>query len=251
MTDEEEIIVINKFREMYMDFPEGILEHPDLPDFILSTDSKKIGIETTQIVHSKKDKQLNAEETNFTDLVISKLVPLLPFHFSLSIDLIAEIGVGKSKREKISLEVAEFCAAEFASLSDIQHADVEHLDFDFENASEEVKNHMFRNGYKKLPKGVSSISIFRCDTHGESFNSERGAAWIPPFTKERLTEVLKDKEGKLLNYKPCDEYWLIIWQGGGITGYFKDANFEIPIQSTYDKVFAIRNTQNDIICLKP
>jgi hypothetical protein len=64
-------------------------------------------------------------------------------------------------------------------------------------------------------------------------------------------ERLEDKESKLKSYNSCDEYWLVIWQGGGITGYFKEIEFEIPIQSKFDKVFILRAIQNDLLILKP
>lgn len=251
MTRQEEIHVINTFREMYKNFPIGNLEHPDKPDFIVIDGSKRIGIETTQVVHSKKAKQISSEQVNFTDLVISKLIHLLPFHFSLSIDLLTDIGVSKSKKEQIATDVANFCVGEFSTLEDTKHADAEHVDFDFATGDLWIRNHLFEMGFRNLPKGVKSISIFRCDAHGSSFNSKSEASFIPRFSKEKLAEVLKEKEIKLQSYKPCDECWLIIWQGWGITGYFKDIQFETPISSTFDKVFILRNAQNDIIPLKP
>ncbi|WP_462255013.1 hypothetical protein [Ferruginibacter sp.] len=251
MTYQEEIHVINAFFGLYKNFLIDKLEHPDSPDFIMTTDSKKIGIELTQIVHSQNAKQLSSEEINFTDLVLKKLVHLLPFNFSISIDLFTNKGVSKAKRENISTEVANFCANEFLNLEDTMHASVEHVETDLSSAIPFVRDRLLGMGLRNLPEGIKSINLFRYDLHGSSFNSQSEAAVIPEFSKKVLDDILNAKEIKLRSYKPCDEYWLIIWQGGGITGYFKGIEFDIPISSTFDKVFILRSAQNDLVILKP
>lgn len=249
MTHEEEENLIKRFKEMYSDFPNGQLLHPDRPDFILIANDKKIGIETTQVVHSDTDKRISSEKMLFIDIVLAKLTPLLPFNFILTIDLFTENGIRKSNKEEIATEVANFCASEFMNLKNLQHADVDHIDFDFDSVPVWLKNDMLSHGHRNLPKGIKSISIFRYDGH-ESFNPKSEAAAIPRFSKERLDIVIKDKEIKRQKYETCDEYWLIIWQGGGITGYFGDIDFDIPISTVFDKVFILRSIQNDLLTLK-
>jgi hypothetical protein len=250
---EEEEFVIKRFQEMYDGFPQGNLEHkpPQWPDFVLSiATGKKIGIELTQAVHSDEEKRISATKNTFTDLVLTKLIPLLPFHFSISVKPFPNVGVNKAKKNKIATEVAMFCVKEFSSLQNQEYARVEHVELDLSAAESTIRNHLYNMGLRNLPKGIQSISILRFDEHGESFNSGSEAATIPFFTEEKLLERLEDKESKLQGYNSCDEYWLVIWQGGGITGYFKDPQFEIPIQSRFDKVFILRSTQNDLLILK-
>jgi hypothetical protein len=253
MTWEDEEFVIKRFQEMYNSLPEGNLEHKPSPwpDFVLSVAlGKNIGIELTQAVHSDDDKRISSTKNTFTDLVLAKLVSLLSFHFSISVSPFPKVGVGKAEKEKLAKEVAVFCSKEFSSLQNMEHRRVEHVDVDLTTASAEIKNHLLNMDFRNLPKGIQSISILRFDEHGESFNSQSEATAIPFFTKERLMERLEDKESKLKGYNFCDEYWLVIWQGGGITGYFKEINFEIPIQSKFDKVFILRSVQNDLLILK-
>jgi hypothetical protein len=254
MTWEEEEFVMKRFQESYNSFPQGHLEHklPPWPDFVLTTTSdKSVGIEFTQVVHNNEDKRISSTKNSFTDLVITKLVPLLPFHFSIIVRLFPKVGVSKTEKEKIAMEVAIFCASEFSSLQNMEHASVEHVEVDLATAEPLIKNQLYNLGLRNLPKGIQSIDITRFDEHGESFNTQSEASVIPFFTKEKLMERLEHKESKLKSYKSCDEYWLIIWQGGGITGYFKDPQFEIPIQSKFDKVFILRAIQNDLLILKP
>jgi hypothetical protein len=253
MTWKEEEFVMKRFQELYDSFPEGHLEHksPPWPDFVLTIASgKNVGIELTQAVHNDEDKRNSSTKNSFTDLVITKLVPLLPFHFSITVKPFPKVGVSKTEKEKIATEVAIFCANEFASLQNLEHGRVEQVEVDLEKAEPLIRNHLNNMGLRNLPKGIESISITRFDEHGESFNSQSEASMIPFFTKEKLMERLEDKESKLKSYSSCDEYWLVIWQGGGITGYFKDPQFEIPIQSKFDKVFILRSVQNDILIIK-
>lgn len=90
----DEEFVIKRFQEMYDGFPEGHLEHksPPWPDFVLSiTSGEKIGIELTQAVHSDEDKRISSTKNAFTDLVLTKLIPLLPFHFSITVHLFQQL----------------------------------------------------------------------------------------------------------------------------------------------------------------
>lgn len=252
MTRQQELNVLSTFRQLYDSFPDGNVEHPDSPDFIITNhQNKRIGIELTQMIHSERAKQVSVEEMNFTDLVISKLIQLLPFHFSFKVDLLPNIGVSKSKREAIAIQVANFCVAEFSNLLDSQHGDVENMEFDLATAIPFVRDRFLAMGFRNLPNGIKSIRIFRYDAHGSSFNSHSEGAAIPYFSTERLCSILKDKEDRLQLYKECDEQWFIIWQGDGITGYFQDIQFETPITSKFDKVFTVRNVQQDLVILKP
>jgi hypothetical protein len=251
MTKEEEKYVLQSFKELYSKFPQGGLEHIDSPDFIIrDISNRKIGIELTQAVHDEKSKQHSSEEKIFTDLVLNKLIPILPFHFSLSIDLIEGKGVKKSQREIIADQVADFCCNEFHSLENMKYGKVSNFNVNLDTISPIIRNNLLSRGLRNLPEGVKSINIFRFDIHGSSFNSHSEAAAIPYFAKERLDSILEDKEMKLQSYKPCDEYWLLIWQGGGITGYFQEADIETPIQSKFDKVFIVR-TFGGLMILKP
>ena len=251
---EDEEFVMKRFQEMYDRFPEGYLEHksPPWPDFVLCvTSGKNIGIELTQAVHNDEDKRISSTKNTFTDLVLDKLVSLLPFHFSITVKPFPKIGISKAEKDKIASEVALFCVSEFSLLQNREYARVEHVDVDLATTEPHISDHLHRMDFRNLPKGIESISIMRFDEHGESFNSQSEASVIPVFTKENLLERLGDKESKLEKYNYCDEYWLVIWQGGGITGYFKEIEFEIPIQSKFDKVFILRAIQNDLLILKP
>lgn len=252
MTKREEKLVLDKFKELYCDLPQGEFSHVDSPDFILVTlDRRKIGIELTQAVHSKSAKRQSSSQIELTDLALKELVSQLPYHFSLSIKLIPGKGVPKPKRKQIVSATVAFCVNEFLDLQNRSFSRVEHVNVDLDSILPEVRNLMLNKGYRNLPEGIASISLLRYDEHGSSFNSASEAAFIPFFTFERLQERLSDKERKLPKYKPCDAYWLIIWQGAGITGYFKEVEFENPIQSKFDKVFLIRDFKHELITLKP
>jgi hypothetical protein len=250
MTNEEEKYVIAKFRNMYEHFPEGTLDHPNSPDFILTTEYKKIGIELTQMLHSNKAKQLNSEENDFTNLVVLKLSKLLPFHFGLTIDINENVGISKSKKEKIADDISEVCFQEFKDLPDYSSTHIYNLDFELDDSLQDLKKQLFLQGYRKLPIEVEYIRISRCDAHGNSFNSESNAAWIPRFTKDRLREILDKKNSKISRYIKCDEYWLLIWQSGSLIGEFKEIDFPTPVESKFDRVFVLREHQKDYVILK-
>lgn len=248
--NESERQAIETLKQKYTGFPKGEIRFTDRPDYIVRDEGKTIGIEITQAVHSPKAKMISNEQKLFTDLVIDKLINLLPFHFSLTVDLDSSIGIPKAKKDSIAAQVANVCALEFSSLEDVSHAELENEETDFLTLDPSIREHLKAMGLRNLPKGVKGISIFRCDAHNSSFNSAAEAGFIPRFTKEKLVEILADKHEKLKRYQICDEFWLVIWQGGGLTGYFKEINFDKPISTTFDKVFIVRGFENDFIILK-
>jgi hypothetical protein len=83
-----------------------------------------------------------------------------------------------------------------------------------------------------------------------SFNSKSEGGVIRDLTLEYIQPILSQKEMKIKKFKPCDKYWLVIREGNYFAGSFSKLKIEIPIDTTFDKVFLIRTFIDELIELK-
>ena len=256
MNSFQEERLINSFKPSYSNFPEGTLVKvtppPTAADYLLTTLSgKKIGIELTEAFHGEEVQRLSSSTYEFTNMVLAKLKALMPFTFSIDIDLDASKGIPKAKRNEIAEYVATFCFKEFAYLENYQHAEVTNLDIDLNKVdNSRIKSLLLSKGYRNLPEGIKRIIMSRVDSISESWNSRGEGGVIPHFTNECLNGILKKKEERLLKYEPCNQFWLIIKEGNYFAGSFHDIQISFPISSSFNKVFLYRTVEQKVIELK-
>ena len=118
MTREQELWVMNEFKELYS-LPPGVLEKkdPDWPDFLLTTSNgTKIGIELTEIVDSDDVQRDYVTRNKITDAVLERLKPKMPFRFAIDIELL-EMGVSKAQFSATVDALVSFCLSEFDHLA--------------------------------------------------------------------------------------------------------------------------------------
>ncbi|MDQ6757213.1 MAG: hypothetical protein M3004_09790 [Bacteroidota bacterium] len=253
MNEEEERRLMNRFRKEYQNFPKGRLKrkNPPFADFLLKkTKGKTIGIELTEIFSDNKLKEVSSFKEQFTNAVLKKLSPLLPFTFSIDIDFDSKFKIEKSKLYKLAGTIVNICVNEFFHTKNHEGINLHHIEIDLEEISNlEIKSNLINNGYRHLPKGISSISLHRYDGVSKSWNSQHEGGTVPNLTLDYLQPLLNKKEHKLQKYIACDEFWLIINEGNYHAGSFDDIKLDLPIKTTFNKVFIYRSSKNEILDL--
>lgn len=236
-----------------MGIPDGTYQYtdPPWPDVVWTTSLDKIvGIEITEAVISENEVAKDAFKNELTDLVLADLKSILPFPFDLTIKPNHKIPIKQAQKRKIIDELVKICSTEAAKLKNFEIMHLDNFDTDIKSYPLHIQEMIYHKGYRNLPKGVKLIKLGRWDSAGKSWNPNTGGRVVPDFTWEKLSPILKVKEDKLKKYQKCDEYWLIIWESGGLHSYYDKIDiFQIP-STGFNKVFLARTYRNMIVVLK-
>lgn len=248
-----EKFVFEQFKDLYIGMPDGTYQYADPPwtDVVWTMSSKRIiGIEITEAVISENELARDAFKNELTDLVLTNLEPTLPFPFDLAIKPNKEIPIKQAQKQEIVQELVKICSLEAARLKNFETMQLEDFGADIKNYPLHIQKMIHLEGYRNLPRGIKSIRLGRWDFVGKSWNSQKGGGVVPDFTQEQLHSILQVKENKLKKYQKCDEYWLIIWESGGLHSYYDKINiFQTPF-TKFDKVFLARTYRDMIVVFK-
>jgi hypothetical protein len=228
--------VMNLFIENYKKEIIALLNEQECPDFIVSVDGRKIGVELTEVFQDShlgvsKLKQSSSEGSSFTEDLISIIQPHIPFAFSIGIHFNKNIPIKKSTKQEVLKRLEEICIPFMINLQDREHLELE-------------------NYYHNLPNEIDNIHIYRFDGMEESIDSRPEGGAVACLTISHIKTILANKENKLSSYESCDEQWLLIREGNYYSGSFNDVEIEVPISSLFDKVFLFRTRTNEILDLK-
>ncbi|TXF75808.1 hypothetical protein [Chryseobacterium sp.] len=231
--------------------PTGIAKFSDKPDVIFtSSNGQIIGIEITECIYNQNLKQYSEFMINFNNEVIQHLNDKIAFKFLLDIELDKEYSLRKSQRKSTINKLLEICTKEFSTLAPYESKSIENLDFDLNDLSIEVQESILANGYRNLPKGISTINITRYHDLNKSAHFESNFGVVPEFTDEDLGAILTKKNKALENYTKCDKYWLLIAEGLDFYSYISAVNITSEIQTKFDRIFMYRRFSSEVISLK-
>lgn len=253
MNDHSERWYLDRFKLLYPAFPEGTIVKTESPDFVIETVRGTIGIELTELSDAKQGEHSAARLLAFRRMmvqhVIAQLRTRLPWQFAIDIDLAEPLEIPKNKRVEWVKEVAGFCLDEFSDLSPGESRRVEHVDFDiFSEQYAPVQQEILRDGYRNLPAGVQSILLLHSGVDTWDLNGEGGS--VPDLTLDILSPVLERKHRKLPSYQLCTQHWLVIVEGSEFYNYYDQLAFEQPVVSVFDKVFLLRNINEEVVAIK-
>lgn len=235
LTREFEKIIFEEFRTLHAEFPNGDYQQTDRPDFIIKSESNKIGVEITEVFqdshlgHSKYQQRSSVRHL-ITKKLIEKLQEIVPFTFHVSIHFSDHIPIRKNKEQELIDNLFNCCSKPLRELKNYQSMVIE--------------------DYFILPDTVDFIRINRYDGLDESFDEKPDGGVVSNLEYKHLKPILQKKDSKLDDYQKCDEYWLLIREGNYYAGTFKELNLELPVQSKFDKVYLFRTNENSIIELK-
>jgi hypothetical protein len=223
MTKHEEKYLFQMFQEKYKNMPAGKVDFDDKPDAIVTISTgETIGIELTECIYDQNLMKESEYQIKFNERVIASLEGLLPFKFHLDIDLDKTNALKQNQVESTIKGVIEVCIKEFKNLKPYESKNVEQLDVNWNEAPTNIQQHFLERGYRKLPTGISRIQMSRYNVLERSRHPESKGGVVPDFTQDNLNAILKKKDKALLNYKPCNQQWLVIGEGGDFYSYIND-----------------------------
>lgn len=251
MTKSQEEYLFLKFQETYKHMPAGTHQFDDKPDVVFTTQAGKvIGIELTECIYDELLMKESEYQIKFNEKVISQLEVKMPFKFHLDIDLDSKIPLKQNQIEHTIKGIIEICIREFGNLNPYESKNVEQLDVDWNEAPSQIQQHFLELGYRKLPKGIARIQMSRYDFLEKSRHPESKGGVVPDFTTEHLNFILKKKNKAFLNYKVCDEQWLVIGEGSDFYSYINNVRIENEFDSKFDKIFMHRAWPSQVIVIK-
>ena len=231
--------------------PAGNVEFDDKPDVILTVlTGKTIGIELTECIYDESLMRESEYQIKFNEKVIAQLGCIMPFKFHLDIDLDKAKALKQNQIESTIEEIIKICMIEFGDLEPYECKDVEQLDVDWNEAPLHIQKHFFDQGYRKLPKGISRIQMSRYDILEKSRHPESKGGVVPDFTDDNLDSILIKKNKALINYKACDQHWLVIGEGADFYSYINNVRIEKEFETKFDKIFMYRRESSEVIIIK-
>ena len=105
------------------------------------------------------------------------------------------------------------------------------------------------NAYRLLPKEIDRIRLSHFKKQTFSYYSENEGGSVSDLTDTHLLYVIREKEKKLLKYKNCDEYWLLITEGNFHAGSFDNITASKIDKTSFDRIFLLREGKNELITL--
>lgn len=197
---------LNIFRQLYKEFPPGIVEHDDNPDFLVKSPSQIIGIEITRlfrkgphITKSQEEERRIITETACKKCEEMSITPVL-----VAIFFNNNIVLKKSRRDEIVSQLVELIS---------NHLPKENEPLSLENKFESTIN---------IPKEIDKIKINRSSLITEHDWSVLEVGFASENFTNDLQKIINEKNDKLKNYlKKCNLCWLLIVA----EGYAPSSNF--------------------------
>lgn len=241
---EHELFIATKFKEKYNSFPEGELLQSEVgtnPDFILTTDTKTIGIEVAEVFqdshldnhsHLKRDESV---QDKFENLLLEAIQQHTDKHIALGVTLSSHHTLASNRMKELVKQCRPSC-----------------MEFIWNN---EVRSHIrLSNHYydlnHPLPDEVDEIFIMILPENIPSFNDQSQGGTVSNLELKHIEPTLIKHSKAMTKYKPCDEYWFVIREGNYHAGSFQEVIIDTPIHSKFNKVFLLRTKSDEVLELK-
>jgi len=211
--DRREWTIMNLFAESCSCFPIGKVEKSECPDFIVTTQHKKIGIELTELKYERRDTKFNmrAHEDFLSGIMLRaqmiydkkhELVLVVDVHFSDNIAPDIVLSPDSDDADLLRVGLSE-------SIAKIVEDNLPEA-----TGKKYIVDRMSKYGDINLPKVIESVHIINMTGRLEE------ALWyasistrVKPLSVESIAQRIEDKNQKMLKYDDtCDEQWLLIIQ---------------------------------------
>jgi len=235
--DHREIIFFEQFVELWTDYPSNAdFEKTETPDFIIHPkNSKKIGVEITELINSKRPHEKFQITKKFS--LENKIV-------KTSFDLYTKscaipIGVRMSFLKNFECRNHEITKMG-KELSDIIVKEVEK--FDLSRMSKFEK----RDG---LPKQITCISGIFFPEISETLWYATQGGFLPNIDNRELIKLILKKEILIPKYKlKVDQIYLLIIEGNPpISWFYKFVDWRSNnLYTSFDKIFLLRRQEHKL-----
>lgn len=228
-----------KLTELYLELPSGNVSRPEPPDYLIESKDATIAVEVTQIHNEKgSNERFPPAQKYATEISILKEAERLfaqsdgtPLH--IGFNFASTIFLNKGERQKLSQHICEIIKSEMHG-RDFTRSFSFHIQEGIPEELFHIRGYYFPN--------ISATSWY----------SAKGKL-IPNLSKREILRVIKLKEEKQKAYiEKVDKSILVIAEG--IVPYSWFDNIEMfeqnELSTSFDKVFIIRNLDNQLIVIK-
>ena len=225
---------LERFREKFADFPEGEVVSFEHPDFLIKTQSRRIGIELTEYHVQEPDEgwgsPMRAQEGP-EDKVLrtasaqyqSKGLPAVAVH------------VHWNSHQVFSSRRVQELAADLADL----------VQGNLPEPGHEAAIRHPHPAWRSLPQEVASLRIDRRINLSKNLWTSVHGAFVPTLTPSELQKIMRGKEAKVPTYRrQCREVWLLIVARGFEPSTHVDIGSEgesYRYESGFDRVFFLHH----------
>ena len=222
---------LERFRRNFAEFPEGEVVSFEHPDFLIKTESRRIGIELTEYHVQELDEGWGSPMRAREGTEDKVLRTASAQHQSKGLPAVA-VHVHLNSHQVFSSRRVQELAADLADLVQENLPELGH---------EATIRHRRHPAWRSLPQEVTSLSIDRRKNFSKnSWTSVRGS-FVPTLTPPELQKIMRTKEAKVpSNRQQCREVWLLIVARGFEPSTFGDLGPEIEgywFASGFDRVF--------------
>jgi hypothetical protein len=226
--------LLERFRELYPEFPAGVVVPHEKPDFLIETEQGTVvGIEVREWFYdenleegasgspSRREESLNARIVQRSQKLYGAWN--LP-EVEASVFFHPQYPLQEKRLETLAAEIAGIVAKHVPS-STSQYEVVRHPE----------------PGWKELPLEVVSLSVHRAPAGREVVWTAEGGGALPTVDARHIEEAIRAKEPLLTKYREsADLVWLLIAAAGFNTSGFCEVDSQLGqhrFKSAFDQVF--------------
>jgi hypothetical protein len=242
----QEIWLLERFKELYPEFPAGTVVPHEKPDFLIETEEGAVvGIEVREWFYdenleegaggspSRREESLNARIVQRSQKLYSAWN--LP-EVDVGVNFHSQCLLKEKQLETLAAEIAGIVAKHVPSAA---------------SQFEAVRDP--EPGWKDLPLEVVSLFIYRPPAGRDVIWAAEGGGILPTVTARHIEEAIRAKEPLLAKYREsANLVWLLIAAAGFNTSGFCEVDPELGqhrFNSAFDQVFFLQAARGILLQL--
>lgn len=233
----QEAWLLEKFRELYPEFPAGTVIPHEKPDFLIGTEQGAVvGIEVREWFYDENlEEGAGGSPSRREESLNARIVQRSQKFYSVWNLPEVDVGVLFHPRCPLREKQLETLAAEIAGIV-AKHVPSAAGQFEAVRHPEP--------GWKDLPLEVVSLFIYRPPAGREVIWAAEGGGILPTVTARHIEEAIRTKEPLLAKYREsANLVWLLIAAAGFNTSGFCEVDPELEqhrFNSEFDQVFSFK-----------
>lgn len=215
---------MEKFKESFPDFPDGVIKRDEEPDFLIKTESKVVGIEITDYYREKSPQTKSPLQQKLK--ARRKIVDLAKSAYEKQSSLPLFVHVHFNLHFHCSEREIQGFAEQIAEV--------------VQQALAKPSSEILCRPYEIPVQGVDLIYIKK-RTSGISLWTAPFASFVPSVCPQQIQDVLDGKNARCAKYrKKCDLIWLVLVMDRFKPSSFSmipDTTLEAPYNHLFDSAF--------------
>jgi hypothetical protein len=226
---------LERFRQKFVGFPDGDVVPSERPDFLIKTQSQRIGIEVIEY-HVQEPDEGRGSSMRAQEGTEDKVLRMASEqHRSKGLPPVA-VHVLWHPHQPFSRRRVQELATDLADLVQEHLPDLGH---------EAAIRHRSHPGWRSLPQEVASLRVDRRINFSKNLWTSVRGAFVPTLAPPELQQIMRNKDAKVPSYRQqCQEVWLLIVGRGFEPSTFGDLGPEVEaheFETSFDRVFFLHH----------